>query len=130
MKLSEMIPDYDAGMTKKYKKKLDTFRKIANLQKKLYEEYPNQYRVANYRIPDDFAQEKNIAKQLDNWQAWERTALRDVDDLTTYMGGVHTKSIYRYLQTGLCVLVDEVQAVDDYKPTYKFYIIYIQKIEN
>ena len=51
MKIKELIEDYNGAMTAKYKSKLTTFRKIEYLKKKLYDEYPNQYRVEMLLAP-------------------------------------------------------------------------------
>lgn len=115
-------------MTAKYKSKLDTFRKKKNLEKKLRDEYPNQYRVAEWRIPDEMVKAKNIPTQLADRSIWEQTAAKDEDDFITRIGGYHTKSIYKNVKSGLCVLVDEVQSAGDYKTTCMYYITYIQKI--
>jgi len=115
-------------MTAKYKSKLDTFRKKKNLEKKLRDEYPNQYRVAEWRIPDEMVKEKNIPAQLADWSIWEQTDMKDEDDVFTCAGGYHTKLIYKNVKSGLCVLVDECLSAGDYKPTCKYYITYIQKI--
>ena len=128
MVLREMIQDYDGAMTAKYKNKLDTFRKKKNLEKKLREEYLNQYRVAEWRIPDEMVKEKNIPKQLTDRGIWEQTDMKDVDDFVTRIGGYHTKSIYKNVKSGLCVLVDEVQSAGNYKSSYTYSIIYIQKV--
>ena len=129
MKLNIIIQDCDGKMTAKYKSKLDTFRKKKNLEKKLRDEYPNQYRVAEWRIPDEMVKEKNIPKQLTDRGIWEQTDMKDVDDFVTRIGGYHTKSIYKNTKSGLCVLVDECLSAGDYKPEYKYYITYIQKVD-
>lgn len=128
MKLNVIIQDCDGKMTAKYKSKMDTFRKKKNLEKKLRDEYPNQYRVAEWRIPDEMVKEKDIPKQLTDRGIWEQTDMKDVDDVFTCAGGYHTKHIYKNTKSGLCVLVDECLSDGDYKPTYKYYITYIQKI--
>lgn len=129
MKLNVIIQDYDDEMTKKNKNKLDTFRKKKNLEKKLRDEYPNQYRVAEWRIPDEMVKEKNIPMQLIDRRIWEQTDVKDEDDFFTRIGGYHRKYIYKNIKSGSCVLVDECQSVGDYKPTYKYYITYIQKVD-
>ena len=63
MVLREMIQDYDGKMTAKYKSKLDTFRKKKNLEKKLCDEYPNQYRVAEWRIPDEMLMYGKVSQE-------------------------------------------------------------------
>lgn len=115
-------------MTKKYKNKLDTFRKKKNLEKKLRDEYPNQYRVAEWRIPDEMVKEKNIPMQLIDRRIWEQTDVKDEDDFFTRIGGYHRKYIYKNIKSGSCVLVDECQSVGDYRFSYKYSIIYIQKV--
>ena len=125
MILKNLIQDYDGKMTAKYKSKLDTFRKKKNLEKKLRDEYPNQYRVAEWRIPDEMVKEKNIPAQLADRNIWEQTAAKDEDDFITCIGGYHTKSIYKNVKSGLCVLVDECLLAGEYKSEYKYYIIYI-----
>ena len=129
MKMIELIPDYDSVMTRKFQSKLDTFRKIKNLQKKLYDEYPNQCRVAEWRISDEMVEEKNILQKLKDWNVWEQTDAKDEKDIITCVGGKHTKSIYRSIESGTCVLVDEVMSVGDHKPKYKIFILYIQRVE-
>ena len=128
MKLNVIIQDCDGKMTAKYKSKLDTFRKKKNLEKKLCDEYPNQYRVAEWRIPDEMVRERNIPAQLTDWSIWKQTDMKDVDDIFARIGGYHTKSIYKNVKSGLCILVDECLSVGDYKPVYNYYITYIQKI--
>lgn len=128
MVLREMIQDYDGAMTAKYKSKLDTFRKKKNLEKKLYDEYPNQYRIAEWRIPDEMVKERNIPTQLADRRIWEQTDMKDVADVFACIDGYHTKSIYKNVKSGLCVLVDECQSAGEYKPEYKYYITYIQKV--
>lgn len=129
MKLRDLIKNYDAAMTTKFQDKLDTFRKIQTLQKKLGNEYPNQYRVAEWRIPDEMVAEKNILQKLNDWKVWEQTAAKNEKDIITYVGGYHTKSIYKNIESGVCVLVDEVMSVGDHKPQHKIFILYIQRVE-
>ena len=74
-------------------------------------------------------EEKNILKKLNDWNAWEQTETKNEKDIITYAGGSHTKSIYRNIESGVCVLVDEVMSVDDHKPKYKIFILYIQRVE-
>lgn len=116
-------------MTAEYKNKLDTFRKKKNLEKKLRDEYPNQYRVAEWRIPDEMVKERNIPTQLADRGIWEQTDMKDVDDFFAHIDGYHTKSIYKNAKSGLCVLVDECLSAGEYKSEYKYYIIYIQKVD-
>ena len=115
-------------MTAKYKNRLDTFVKKEHLEKRLRDEYPNQYRIAEWRIPDEMVKEKNISLQLIDGRIWKQTAGKDEKDHITCLGGYHTKYIYKNVKSGLCVLVDECLSDGDYKPTYKYYITYIQKI--
>ena len=129
MKITAFIQDYDSKMTDKYKSKLDTFRKKKNLEKKLRDEYPNQYRVAEWRIPDEMVKERNIPTQLADRRIWEQTDMKDVDDIFARIDGYHTKHIYKNTKSGLCVLVDECLSTGDYKPEYKYYITYIQKVD-
>ena len=74
-------------------------------------------------------EEKNILKKLNDRNVWEQTVAKDEEDIITYVGGHHTKSIYKNIKSGVCVLVDEVMSVDDHKPKYKVFIIYIQRVE-
>ena len=116
-------------MTTKYKSKLDTFRKKKNLEKKLRDEYPNQYRVAEWRIPDEMVKEKNIPMQLTDRNIWKQTDMRDENDFFAHIDGYHTKRIYRNVKSGLSVLVDECLSAGEYKPEYKYYITHIQKVD-
>ena len=129
MKMTALIQDYDRVMAAKYKNKLDTFRKKRNLEKKLRDEYPNQYRIAEWRIPDEMVKEKNIPEQLTDRSIWEETDMKDENDFISRIGGYHMKSIYKNVKSGLCVLVDECLSAGDYKPVYNYYITYIQKVE-
>ena len=116
-------------MAAKYKSKLDTFRKKKNLEKKLRDEYPNQYRVAEWRIPDEMVKERNIPAQLTDWSIWKQTDMKDVDDIFARIDGYHTKHIYKNVRSGLCVLVDECLSAGEYQSEYKYYITYIQKVD-
>ena len=75
MKIKELIEGYNSAMTAKYKSKLTTFRKIEYLKKKLYDEYPNQYRVEMWKIPDEMVEEKKISEQINDRNTWEYTTI-------------------------------------------------------
>ena len=128
MKIKELIKDYNGAMTAKYKSKLTTFRKIEYLKKKLYDEYPNQYRVEMWKIPDEMVEEKKISEQINDRNTWEYTDGKDIKDITSAIGGYHYKKIYKNIKSEICVLVDEYQSPGDYRPTYIYYIIYIKNV--
>ena len=128
MKIKELIEDYNGAMTAKYKSKLTTFRKIEYLKKKLYDEYPNQYRVEMWKIPDEMVEEKKISEQINDRNTWEYTDGKDIKDITSAIGGYHYKKIYKNIKSEICVLVDECQAPGDYWPTCIYYIIYIKNV--
>ena len=86
MKINELIQNYDGAMTAKYKSKFTTFRKIEYLKKKLYDEYPNQYRVEMWQIPDEMVKEKNISEQIHDRNTWEYTDGKDIkEELIEYL---------------------------------------------
>ena len=108
MKLKELIQDYDCAMTAKYKNKLDTFVKKEHLEKRLRDEYPNQYRIAEWRIPDEMVKEKNIPAQLADRRIWEQTDMKDVADVFACVDGYHTKSIYKNTKSGFLQIYGNV----------------------